>query len=93
MNDDPVMTGRDFDPYLVNGQLFVTPRQYQELLRVSRSVEAKSDRPLSSLLGDIPVHAVAPGKPIDVGDGRMAALDGDRVVFFPKDAWPKSVRP
>lgn len=86
-NFDPLIGAKNFEPLLVGGKLYVTPKQYQALLEVSRRFEDPGVKPLSSLLGGIPVLVVPPGEPMDVGGGQMAACmpDGSNVVFYPKD--------
>lgn len=80
------MSAKTWDDYLLNGQLFVTPKQYDALLKAAREQEiARIDRPLAPVIGDIPVVVVRPGEPVDVGDGTMAAFFDGSIYTFPKE--------
>lgn len=86
-NFDPLIGAKNFEPYLVGGELYVTPRQYQSMLRIARELEGPGDKLLSSVVGNIPVTVVPPGGSVDVGGGQMATCeaDGSKVVFYAKD--------
>lgn len=86
-NVDPLTGAKNFEPYLVGGELYVTPRQYQSMLKVARELEKPGDKLLSSVVGNIPVNVVPPGGSVDIGGGQMATCeaDGSKVVFYPKD--------
>ena len=93
-NFDPLVGAKNFEPYLVDGELYVTPRQYQSMLKVARTLEGPGDRLLSSVVGNIPVNVVPMGGSVDIGGGQMATCeaDGSRVVFYPKGATPPPSR-
>lgn len=83
----------DIDEYLVNGQLFVTSKQYRGLLASARAIEARVDKPIAPLIGDIPVHIVVPGKPVPTGDGSMVACFNGEIYVYPEDLELEDAQP
>lgn len=85
---DAIEARRRFDErYLVNGQLLVTPKQHNELMRLSLHRDQIGPAPSPFVhtpkWSDIPVVVVAENMPpLDLGGGKRAVCLGGRIYVF-----------